>query len=277
VSSPIPGHGVRPTKRALEDLGLPLPDLGQILESLTHELLVKAQRIPDELAAGGAHRITSLDDRVWFKAKTEDWRGVATDHGIYLADVPAEPDEHFGRWWLGAAGHRNGDSPQRDFYERLTASCKQARADYNTANNPALKTDVSTAHLLPVQWDSDRLDAELAVQARVALQRVICEMAAQSLRTGHTMTFELNGWCIHVLIRADDGEAYIVIGAEGQPNATAYALLLSSIPGIDKDDWQPEPGGVAGLTPASGEIIWSAIIPTEASALLLDTYPAKDL
>jgi hypothetical protein len=80
------------------------------------------------------------------------------------------------------------------------------------------------------------------------------------------------GWTVSVLIRADNGhEAYIAVAAAGLVDPTMFALLLTAIPGIGADDWQPERGGVAGFEPGSGEILWSAVIPpSTASALMED-------
>jgi len=73
--------------------------------------VVKAQRLPEQVAAGGAERILSLDDLVWFKVKTEAWRGAACRAPLKGTALP--PD--VGLWWLGAAGTRRADSAQEDF------------------------------------------------------------------------------------------------------------------------------------------------------------------
>jgi hypothetical protein len=57
---------VRPTKRALGDLGLSFPALDVPLAKIDHPLVRKAQELPSEVKAGGAERIVSIDDRVWF-------------------------------------------------------------------------------------------------------------------------------------------------------------------------------------------------------------------
>ncbi|MDF1603517.1 hypothetical protein [Nocardioides sp. YIM 152315] len=64
TSEPI---GVRPTKRSLGDLGAELPDLGVRLEEIDHPIIVSAQTVPEQRDAGGAERVVSLTDRVWFK------------------------------------------------------------------------------------------------------------------------------------------------------------------------------------------------------------------
>src|SRR5690242_16854472 len=122
----IPGTGVRPTRAALDDIGQPVPDLGLALEDLPSELLVKAQRLPDQVAAGGADRIVSVDDRVWFKVKTGDWRGAATQYDVRNGDSP--DDDVICSWWLCSAGHRKADSAQDDFYDQLKIECYAKRA-----------------------------------------------------------------------------------------------------------------------------------------------------
>jgi hypothetical protein len=96
-------------------------------------------------------------------------------------------------------------------------------------------------------------------------------MAAESLRSGNVIGFEFEGHQIKLLIRAKEGLAYIAIGATGFTNATTFALLLGSIPGIRADDWMPEPGGAAEFQPDHCEILWSAVLPPASQVLLLDT------
>jgi hypothetical protein len=59
------------------------------------------------------------------------------------------------------------------------------------------------------------------------------------------------------------------MGAEGFVHPEMIALMLTAVPGIKRDDWLEEPGGVAGITPRLGQIIWSTIIPTEAQEQIL--------
>jgi hypothetical protein len=65
----------------------------------------------------------------------------------------------------------------------------------------------------------------------------------------------------------------LAIGSENVANAKVFAAILNAIPGIDPDDWLPEPDGVAGIKPGPGEIIWSTILPPAVAAALLDAYP----
>lgn len=70
---------VRPTLRALRDLGLGFPRLDQALDPFDQPLIRKAQDLPEEVLGGGAERVLSLTDRVWFTVKTHDERGAAGD------------------------------------------------------------------------------------------------------------------------------------------------------------------------------------------------------
>ena len=94
----VPGSGVRPTRLALSDLGAPVPDLGVALEDVEHELVARAQQVPERVAAGGATRIIALDDVIWFKVKTEIWRGAATRRAVLAHDEDADESEPTGCW-----------------------------------------------------------------------------------------------------------------------------------------------------------------------------------
>jgi hypothetical protein len=263
----VPGTGVRPTKLALGNLDIVVPDLGVALESIPHPLLERAQSLPATVDAAGAERIIALDDLIWLKVKTGSWRGAATRHEVLAA---SEPDSDvIGCWWLGAVGSRRADSAQDDFYDRLELACVAQRKALNRSGSPVGTSTVSS-HLLPDAWDADRLRAEVATHARRRIQQVVRDMAAESMRTGHMMGFTFAGCEVRVLIRADDGIVYIAIGASGISDYTTFALLFSSIPGLQPDDWGPEPNGAAGLNPEHGEILWSALLPPEAQDALLD-------
>lgn len=146
----IPGSGVRPTQLALADLSVPVPDLGVALEDVAHELLARAQQVPEKVAAGGATRIIALDDLIWFKVKTKIWRGAATRHAVLAHDEDADESEPLGCWWLGAAGTRRQDSGQADFYEQLERSCVPRRKAANAAGESVRSNTQSTHLLLPV-------------------------------------------------------------------------------------------------------------------------------
>ncbi len=76
ASDPI---SVRPTRRCLADLAVDLPDLGVPLDEIEDPVIVSAQALPEQRDAGGAERVVSLTDRVWFKVKTSDRRAVVTE------------------------------------------------------------------------------------------------------------------------------------------------------------------------------------------------------
>jgi hypothetical protein len=176
-------------------------------------------------------------------------------------------------WWLGAAGLRREDSPQDDFYARLTAACSARKRAANSAG-AFVRSEVLSDHLLPVEWDADRLGAELATHARRQIQQVVRDMACESLRSGKIIRFDFGGSQVRLLIRADHGLAYIAIGSLGITDAATFALLLTSIPGVAQEDWMPEPGGAAGFAPEQGEILWSAVLPAEAQSTVLQSERA---
>lgn len=249
--------GVRPTKRCLTDLGLPVPDLGQPLDELDNSVVAAAQAVPAQRDAGGAQRILSLSDRVWFKVKTGDKRAVVTQ--LHDGDQPADLPSGVGAWWIGAAGHRQADSPQRDFYESVQRECTIG------------KKTVSTAHLLPVDWDWNRLTAEQAVAWRREMKRIVIRLIAKSLKSGNLAVAEFRRHRVKALVRADNGhEAYLAIIAEGIPDPKIFALLLDCVPGIAPEDWQPEPSQLAEMEPSPGEIIWSTLFPSAIASSILE-------
>lgn len=161
--------GVRPTKRCLADLDLSLPDLGHPLDEIDHPVVAIAQAIPKQRDAGGAQRILSLSDRVWFKVKTGEQRAVATE--LRGGELPDGLPSGLGAWWIGAAGRRQADSPQRDFYESIQRECTFGRT-------------VSSARLLPDEWDWKRLSAEQAIAWRREMKRIVIRLISMSLTTG---------------------------------------------------------------------------------------------
>lgn len=253
ASDPI---SVRPTRRCLADLGVDLPDLGESLDEIKEPVIESAQALPEQRDAGGAERVVSLTDRVWFKVKTSDRRAVATE--LREPEFPEWIPPSRGSWWIGAAGRRQNDSPQRDFYAVLQRECTTGKT-------------VSTDHLLPVEWDWKRLSAEQAVAWRREMKRMVVGLIATSLKTGHVAVAEFQSHRIMALVRASNGhEAYLAIIAEGVPDPQVIALLLDCVPGVDRDDWQPEPSSVAGMNPGSGEVIWSTLFPSEVASAVLD-------
>ncbi|WP_147915711.1 hypothetical protein [Ruania zhangjianzhongii] len=247
--------GVRPTRRSLADLSQVVPNLGTPLDELDHVVVTVAQTVPEQRQAGGAQRILALKDRVWFKVKVGDQRAVVTE----LSDSERAEDypQGVGNWWIGAAGHRQADSPQRDFYDSITRECTAGKA-------------LSTVGLLPTGWDWKRLTAERAVAWRVEMKRMVIRLIAMSLTSGKVAVAEFQRHRIKALVRADNGhEAYLAIIAEGIPNPEVFALLLDCVPGISPDDWQLEPSQVAELDPSRGEIVWSTLFPREVASAIL--------
>lgn len=249
---------VRPTERCLTDLGLSFPDLGTPLEELDNAMIRASQSMPETKDAGGAKRVLALADRVWFKVKTTDRRAIATE----LADQ--ERPEVFGddgRWWLGAAGHRQADSAHRDFYESIKRECTNGKT-------------VSTVHLLPSERDWKRLLAEDAVAWRREMKAMVVHIIAMSMKCGQLAVAEFKQHRIKALVRADNGhDAYLAIVAEGIPDPQIFALLLDCVPGVSPEDWQPEPSPVAEMEPGPAEIIWSTLLPPGAAAAILDLAP----
>jgi len=248
---------VRPTKMCLDELNISVPDLSQRLTSIEHPLILKAQTIPGHAADRSAERIVSVTDRVWFKVKTSNWRGAVGDLSIWVADIAAT---HGARWWLAAAGTRQADTSQSDFYARLK------RAAFSGGPNTC-----STDFMLPTQWDRDRLIAESAMSARELMRELVLVSAALSLRNSKIQGFTIGDRDVRVRIHVHkDGEAYIVIGATGSLDSTFFVALVSTIPGVNPEDWMPEPTGSLPIDLAPGEVVWSTMLPVETQQLLLD-------
>lgn len=253
TSEPI---SVRPTKRCLGDLGAELPDLGVRLEEIGHPVIVSAQAVPEQRDAGGAERVVSLTDRVWFKVKTRDHRAAVTE--LRGGDLPDWVLPSRGAWWIGAAGRRQADSAQRDFYATLQRECTTGKT-------------VFSDDLLPADWDWKRLAAEQAVAWRREMRRLVIRLVAMSLKSGQLAVAEFRNHRIKALVRAENGhEAYLAIIAEGVPDLQMFALLLDCVPGVAPEDWQPEPSSLAEMNPGSGEIIWSTLFPSGVASAILD-------
>ncbi|WP_337974347.1 hypothetical protein [Cellulomonas sp. NTE-D12] len=247
---------VRPTRRALSDLGLTFPRLDVPLATIDHPLVVKAQGLPEAVQAGGAERIVSITDRTWFKVKTQDYRGAAGD--VPSGNDPAVPDHS---WWLAAAGHRRADTPTQDFYSRLTTECERAGRGSG---------GVISEGLLPQETDYKRWYAELATLAVTAMQGLIRKAIVKSAHDGKLWTVTVQHHVIGALVRTDDGETYLAVTAEGYYDARLVAVLLDSVPGVAADDWIAEPGPVLGINPNQGQIVFSTMLPPTSLASLLD-------
>jgi hypothetical protein len=129
---------------------------------------------------------------------------------------------------------------------------------------------------LPDEWDWKRLELEHAVAWVREVRRIVCALIVRSLRTGHSYQAAFWNYRVTALARAVDGETYLAVGAENIADPKVFAVIMDAVPGISNDAWQAEPGGVAGITPGPGEIIWSTILPPEVAAQLLEDYVQVD-
>lgn len=266
-------HGVRPTKRCLDELGVSPPTADIPLHLVEADPVAEAQSHPERFEAGGVERIHALKDRVWFKLKTSRWRGAVvrlTSH-----DLVAEVDGHGelaisapDRWWLGAVGMRE-DGSRRDFYE-VIASASQCE------KTPEKREGVSTDDLLPQVWDRKRLLLERSFQQRKIYEEVMLVAAAKSLRCGKAVMADFSAYSMGVLIRADNGDQFVAFIAKNVLDVRVLAAMLDAFPGIDNDDWGPEPGGAFGLDPGPGEVVFSAVLPAEVAASILEHVPWSD-
>lgn len=252
------GQTVRPTHRALQDLGLSFPPLETPLGAVDHPLVRKAQDVPAEVDAGGAERIRAATDRVWFKVKTGDYRGAAG-----RVACPPDSDLPEDSWWLVAAGVRQQDTPRKDFYSRLEAECSRAGADAG-AGGP--RSD----HLLPDDVDLKRWRVELVTLAVKRMQQLVRDAVRRSAVDGKLWEVSVKGHSIGALVRCEQSESYLAISADGFYDPRLVAILLNSVPGVATDDWLVEPGEVLGITPAKGQIVYSAMLPPTALAELLE-------
>ena len=156
-----PRTSVRPTIRFLRDLGLSFPRLEEPLWRVPHPLIAHMQKIPDEVRAGGAEPIRSLNDRLWWKCKRSAMRAVVTK--LTPAELATLGIAEPAAWWAGAAGVRREDSTS-DFYRQLQAEA--LRHGHGTGKP-------STSHLLPQQVDTDRLTAETVALAVEAMRAIV--------------------------------------------------------------------------------------------------------
>ncbi len=85
-------ESVRLTKRCLSDLGLDFPRLTVPLHSLDHPLVRHAQGLPQKCALNAAERVVAITDRVWWKRKTGQQRGMGGKFPSFSADRS---------WWIG--------------------------------------------------------------------------------------------------------------------------------------------------------------------------------
>lgn len=212
--------------------------------------------MPEQRDAGAAERVLALSDRVWFKVKTRDHRAVVTE--VIGEQLPDWARPRGRAWWIGAAGRRQADSPQRDFYASLQRECTSGKT-------------VSTHPLLPSEWDWNRLKVELAIAWRREMKRTVIRLIATSMKSGDVAAAEFRNHRITVLVQAKDGHAaYLALAADGVLDPEMFALLLDCVPGVSPEDWQPEPSSIAEMNPKPGEIIWSTLFPPNVASMILD-------
>lgn len=203
----------------------------------------------------------SLTDHLWFKVKVGEYRGAAGEVNARTKDAPP-------LWWLVAGGLRRADTKARDFYEQLEAEC--VRAAKRQKNNTER---VSSTHLLPQDIDYRRYDTEQVALGVQALQKAVREAICMSAHSAKPAAATTNGQRLIAWVKSSDGDTYLAIAAEGYLDPNEIAILLSSVPGMSPDDWAPEPGEVLGIKPEYGQLVFSAMLPPESLATILEESP----
>ena len=151
------------------------------------------------------------------------------------------PIPELGRWWIGAAGRRQADSGQHDFYALLPTSSES---------------------LLPTSWDADRLEAEVVLRWTVEVREVVRRLITMSLQTGELAVATVVDHYIRAQV-TDGDEVYLTLGTGGIYDPKVIAVILDSVPRVSIDDWFIEPSGTLGIEPQTGEVIWSTMLPDE--------------
>lgn len=254
---------VRPTLRALNDLGRALPSIDIRLEAIDHPLIAKAQHIPGLVESSGAERILSLNDRIWYKCKVVNLRGAVTRLGPDDALEPVLIAENNCWWWLGAAGARKSDGVD-DFYHAI--ELEAIRQGSGTSSH------VKTIFLLPSSEDYDRLRAELAWLFVSGIKDVVLTLIARSMLDNQTYEASITGHRIVAAVMSKDGDTYLAVGSEGFVDPKLMAVVLNAVPLMNEHDWIPEPGEVLGIKPNYGQIVYSAIIPFKSQEAILQFY-----
>lgn len=248
-------HSPRPTLRCLrEDLGLPLPAVTIPLDETDHPIVAKTAELFTDTEAKH-ERIRAIDDQVMFKVKVQRWRGA-----VWIdADLP----------WLVAAGRRE-DGSREDFYAKLEAEGKVACARHNATHSQALKTSVSTTHLLPTRDDHLRHRAESGVRFVRRLRTTLLDLTRATLRDGREHAVDFDAFTLGLQVRADDGhETYLAVRITGTVPANLTTIILRNVPGCELGGWYPEYAlPERELLPA--EQAWSSIMDPRAAAEVLD-------
>lgn len=248
---------VRPTLRCLrEDLGLEVPPINDPLNEIDHPLIRKAN---DQFAAatGPRERILAIDDAIMFKVKVQRWRGAIVDDG--------EPS------WLVAAGIREEGS-RADFYEALAVAMKSARTRYNTSHVPPRTTLTHSLGRLPVQDDYDRYRAEAGVRMLRELRTEVWRVVCASLLDGREHVAEIAGAELGVVVQAtEDHATYVALHIVGSVPDDLLAVVLSLVPGCDRDSWYPE-FAMPDRPLSPGEQVYSNLMDPAAAAKLLEEH-----
>lgn len=228
---------------------------------MEHALIDKAQRLPEEHAAGGSERVRSLTDHIWFKVKIGEYRGAA-------GEVNARPEDVPPKWWLVAGGLRRGDTKAQDFYDQIEAECARA-AKLQKKNTQGIDSD----HLNPQDVDYRRFKAEQIALGVQALQKAVREAICMSAHSGQPAAATTGRQRLIAWVKSNEGDTYLAIAAEGYLDPREIAVLLSSVPGVSADDWAPEPGEVLGIKPDRGQLVFSSMLPPESLAKVLEETP----
>lgn len=214
---------------------------------------------PDQFAAptGPRERIRAVDDAIMFKVKVQRWRGAIIDDG--------EPS------WLVAAGVREEGS-REDFYEALAAAMKSARTRYNASHAPPLTTQTHSQGWLPVEDDYDRYRAEAGVRMLRQLRAEVCRVVCASLLDGREHVAEIAGAELGVVVQAtEDHATYVALRIVGSVPDDLLAVILSLVPGCDRDSWYPE-FAMPDRPLRPGEQVYSNLMAPAAAAKLLDEH-----
>jgi hypothetical protein len=158
-----------------------------------------------------------------------------------------QPIPELGRWWIGAAGHRQADSGHHDFYSMLPTTSDA---------------------LMPTRWDQDRLEAEVNLRWTIEVRDVVRSLIRLCLQSGNPQAGRAAGHYIRAQVTGGD-EVYLTLGTGGIYDRNVIAVILDSVTRVSIDDWFIEPSGTLGITPESGEVIWSTMLPDETRREIL--------
>jgi hypothetical protein len=267
-----PVEPVRPTLRVLsDDLGIALPTVDEPVHALDHPLVARAQLVPLAEAVSGSERVLSLVDRVWLKVKTARHRGGVTTVSAREAQDLSQPGmdpRWLEGWWLGFAGMRSEGSPE-DVYATVLSHSQVAKRDGHGG--------VDTGWLLPNARDAKRSVAEFAAREERAMRAQVLAMIVESATSGRPITTRYGHHAVTVLVKVPDNLTYLAIGVDGVRHDNEIATLLACVPGVEPASWGVEPGGVLGLKPHPGQLIYSTALEPTVLADLIDQFPPGTL